>query len=667
MLDLNDLPTAARHYAELGYPVFPCVSGTKKPLTKNGFKDATVDLAQVEAWWHQFPNANIGIPTDGLLVLDIDGPENSWLQGDERLAEISRCPVSQTPRGGFHHIFRQPHGRAWRNTTGKLAPSVDTRASGGYFLVAPSIVDGKPYSWQPTFELTDPPGKLPEPPLWLVALLDAADETKEISATSDGNPIPQRQRNSTLARLAGTMRRAGMTHSEILAAITQANMDRCQPPLEPSEVERIAKSIARYTPDGITVALIEDHFGQVFGENGETIFASAHSVCQEHPHMCKPVIHGLLREGETMNVIAAPKAGKSWLVQNLALSVATGQAWLGFPIEPGRVLLIDNELHTETLASRVRRVTEAMQLPPQSWKDTFFVRPLRGQLEDLFRMESYFHALPNNFFKLIVLDAFYRFMPREMDENDNGTMANLYNLIDRCARRLRVAFILIHHTTKGVQSGKSVTDVGAGAGAQSRAADCHFVLRPHKQDGCLVVEAVTRSWPSPMPFVIRQAFPLWHPDPALDPEDLKKADDYARSRSFGRDPAPEDVAIEPDETWTAKSFVDAFIQEQPRLKALIVASANEKDLSDHKAEKFIEKAHALGLIHRHVLAHNRIGYATVPQPELPFEQEQDPDPSKRAAVETLLKESPGLSNREIARRCDVAHSFVNRVRKELGL
>ena len=34
-----------------------------------------------------------------------------------------------------------------------------------------------------------------------------------------------------------------------------------------------------------------------------------------------PLIHGLLREGETMNVIAAPKTGKSWLVLNLALAM----------------------------------------------------------------------------------------------------------------------------------------------------------------------------------------------------------------------------------------------------------------------------------------------------------------------------------------------------------
>ena len=45
------------------------------------------------------------------------------------------------------------------------------------------------------------------------------------------------------------------------------------------------------------------------------------------------------------------------------------------------------------------------------------------------------------------------------------------------AARLGAAIVLVHHTTKGAQAGKSVTDIGAGGGAQSRAADTHLVAR----------------------------------------------------------------------------------------------------------------------------------------------------------------------------------------------
>ena len=49
----------------------------------------------------------------------------------------------------------------------------------------------------------------------------------------------------------------------------------------------------------------------------------------DHPKLAEPVIDGLLRRGETGNIIADPKRGKSWLAYGLILSVATGDPWLG--------------------------------------------------------------------------------------------------------------------------------------------------------------------------------------------------------------------------------------------------------------------------------------------------------------------------------------------------
>jgi RecA-family ATPase len=67
-----------------------------------------------------------------------------------------------------------------------------------------------------------------------------------------------------------------------------------------------------------------------------------------------------------------------------------------------------------------------------------------------------------------------------VSENDNASMAAVYNAIDRYADRLGCCFVAIHHASKGSQAEKSVTDVGAGAGSMSRAADTHLILRPHE-------------------------------------------------------------------------------------------------------------------------------------------------------------------------------------------
>ena len=282
---MTELLQAALAYAELGYPVFPCVPGGKAPITAHGFKDATTEPARIEAWWDKYPSANIGMPTADLLVIDVDGADNAWPNDPEKAQDLACGPVSLTPRGGRHHIFRQPNGKVWKNTASKIAPKVDTRANGGYIVVPPSVVDDKPYRWAETLELSGNPGQLPEPPAWVLAQLDAPGDLFARSAPGgngdapvtppggqgspqgaspppDGNLIPSGQRNSTLARLAGNMRRVGMSQAEIAASLIQANKDRCRPPMSAREVEKIAASICRYEPDQIAVAVTEDHWTQ---------------------------------------------------------------------------------------------------------------------------------------------------------------------------------------------------------------------------------------------------------------------------------------------------------------------------------------------------------------------------------------------------------------------
>jgi len=271
---MSGLLEAALRYAALGYRVFPCAPGRKTPLTKHGFHEAKTDPDQIERWWTAHPMANIGIATEGLVVIDVDGPENPWLT-PERAVQLAVATLSLTANGGRHYVFVQPAERAYRGTAGRLAPRVDTRANGNYILAPPSVVGGKAYRWAEGLALDVSPKALPEPPVWLVKELDqftngggsATSSPQGQTAASSGeeaNPIPTGQRNATLARLAGAMRRVGMSQGEISAALNRANRDRCVPPLSSAEVERIAASVARYEPDQVAVAVVEDHWSQLF-------------------------------------------------------------------------------------------------------------------------------------------------------------------------------------------------------------------------------------------------------------------------------------------------------------------------------------------------------------------------------------------------------------------
>jgi hypothetical protein len=289
MVNPEEILAAALRYAALGYKVFPCRPGDKRPITRRGFHDASTDREQITRWWAEHPHANIGIAAEGLLVIDVDGADNTWPGSPGRSADLAGAGArAVTPRGGTHYIFRRPAGTEWQCSVGRVAPGVDVRTDGGYFVAAPSEVGDTAYRWIEGMELDVTPNQLPLPPDWLTQALDqpraayqpdlpVEDSTAgdapatdaPPTAPADANIIPEGQRNATLARLAGSMRRVGMGREEIAAALHLTNWNRCRPPLADREVARIAESIARYAPDQVSVALVEDHYGQMQAEQDE--------------------------------------------------------------------------------------------------------------------------------------------------------------------------------------------------------------------------------------------------------------------------------------------------------------------------------------------------------------------------------------------------------------
>jgi hypothetical protein len=82
---------------------------------------------------------------------------------------------------------------------------------------------------------------------------------------------------------------------------------------------------------------------------------------------------------------------------------------------------------------------------------------------------------------------------------------------------------------------KSVTDVGAVAGSQSRCVDAHIVFRQHQEPDAIVLDAALRSFAPIEPMVLRWQFPLWMPDDSLDPAKLKGKLTATEQRQGARD------------------------------------------------------------------------------------------------------------------------------------
>lgn len=138
---------AARRYAQADIPVFPCVAGGKRPLTKRGFHEASTDPRQITRWWTRWPRANIGVPTghvSGLDVVDVD--VHGAIRGFAAF-ELSRregltdrwAAFVRTPSGGVHAYYPADPERAQPSWQAARA-GIDFRGAGGYVVVPPSII-----------------------------------------------------------------------------------------------------------------------------------------------------------------------------------------------------------------------------------------------------------------------------------------------------------------------------------------------------------------------------------------------------------------------------------------------------------------------------------------------------------------------------------------------
>ncbi len=270
--EVNPLLSAALAYASMGMPVFPCAPCRKTPIPDRGFLDATTDEEQIRSWWRANPRANVAVPTgqtSGLIVIDIDPRNGSEIGFDVLQTEhgpLGETAESQTGGGGRHLFYRHPGG-VIPCTQSELGAGIDVKGDGGYVVLPPSAhPDGGSYTWELSSDIAEVPPA--ECPAWLLALLRREDDVSTGGFAldlADGNAIPEGLRNKALASLAGGMRRMGMGREEILAALEATNQARCKPPIPDQEVERIAESIARYEPDAISVALVEDHYEQMYG------------------------------------------------------------------------------------------------------------------------------------------------------------------------------------------------------------------------------------------------------------------------------------------------------------------------------------------------------------------------------------------------------------------
>lgn len=143
-LNAMSLPDAAVAYAEMGIQVFPLQAFSSVPRPGWSWtKQRSCDPEVVRSWWHQWPDANIGLvmgPESGVDALDIDMKkgQDGWRSYQAICQEKFLGPMQRTPNGGWHFLFK--HTPGLKNFTHKGDQGgLDMRTTNGYIVGTPSV------------------------------------------------------------------------------------------------------------------------------------------------------------------------------------------------------------------------------------------------------------------------------------------------------------------------------------------------------------------------------------------------------------------------------------------------------------------------------------------------------------------------------------------------
>lgn len=233
----------------------------------------------------------------------------------------------------------------------------------------------------------------------------------------------------------------------------------------------------------------------------------------KEPHDLTPeLIEGTLRQGHKMLIAGPSKAGKSFLLMELAAAISTGGEWLGKKCKKGRVLYLNLEIDKNSFITRFEEIYKSMDLDMSAAEKISFLS-LRGKSEALDKLAPMIiRRVRGQELAAIILDPIYKVITG--DENNARDMSNFCNQFDRIATETGAAMIYVHHHSKGSQIGKRSMDRASGSGVFARDPDALLdmvELAHEKADGDRTawrVEATLREFRPWEPVNVWFDFPL---------------------------------------------------------------------------------------------------------------------------------------------------------------
>lgn len=248
---------------------------------------------------------------------------------------------------------------------------------------------------------------------------------------------------------------------------------------------------------------------------------NAQTLLADHSIVLPPeIIKGVLHQSLKAVLGSSSKARKTWILLDVATSVATGLPFWNFPTEKGRVIYINFEIPRSFIRNRIDAVCRRKGISDISNLDVWTLRGKSAALWQL--LPDLINQIQGQHYSLVIIDPIYKGLGGR-DENSAGDISQLCNELERIAVETGAAVLFGAHYSKGNQSGKESIDRIGGSGVFTRDADSIITLTKHEQEDAFTVDLILRNLPEQPSFVVEWDWPLMLVADSLDPNDLKQS------------------------------------------------------------------------------------------------------------------------------------------------
>jgi len=436
----NKILKEALRYCDMGFSIIP-IGENKRPLIAEWkpYQEMRATKEQIEKWFEQFPQANIGIITgkvSNIVVIDVDdkGADTSGL---------IPTAIAQTGRG-FHYYYLHP---GFPVHCGILRTKIDIKGDGGYVIAPPSLhASGRHYEWvcHP-----DDVG-LADLPQWVFENNKRAEQTSQ--KTSTENKIYEGQRNDAATRFAGKLLHGLFRGDWELGWSTMQkwNQEKCVPPLPENELRRTFDSImGRETTKPFTNNKAYTRSSSI---SSDAVVVRLSDV-QSEP--ISWLWQGRIALGKLTLIVGDPGLGKSLLTTTLAAIISKGYP---FPVDnsqapKGDVILLSAE---DDAADTTKPRLEAAEADCERIHVLKAIQEINNEGErtqrmfslksDLTVLEKLLPSLPDC--RLLIIDPISAYLDGTESHN-NSDVRGLLAPLAALAAHYKIAIIAVSHLNKG--------------------------------------------------------------------------------------------------------------------------------------------------------------------------------------------------------------------------